>query len=315
MNHDFMNKVIVVAGPTASGKSALAIDLAEAFNGVVINADSMQIYQGTPIISAAPSEEDKKRVPHRLYEIFSPDVNGSVVDWLNLAVAEIKNCWAEGKMPIVVGGTGLYLDNLINGTTPIPETSVKVRQQVMQKLHEIGVNKLHEELALHDPITANRLSLNDTTRVRRAYEVWQETGIALSEWHKKPMIKKLPEAKFVVVKILPAKTELDERCFERWDKMMNAGALREVENLARLDLDKNLPAMKALGVPELLQFVEGKITLDEACSLAKLHTRQYAKRQMTWFRHQLTADIEICSCYHGQKSEKENVILGVKKRL
>ncbi len=315
MNHDFMNKVIVVAGPTASGKSALAIDLAEAFNGVVINADSMQIYHGTPIISAAPSEEDKKRVPHRLYEIFSPDVNGSVVDWLNLAVEEIKNCWGKGKMPIVVGGTGLYLDNLINGTTPIPETSAKVRQQVMQKLHEIGVNKLHEELALHDPQTANRLSPNDTTRVRRAYEVWLETGIALSEWHKKPMIKKLPEAKFVVVKILPSREELDERCFLRWDNMIKHGALREVKTLAALHLDKHLPAMKALGVPELLQVAEGKITLGEACDLAKLHTRQYAKRQMTWFRHKLKADVEICSCYHGLEDEKENVILGVKKRL
>ena len=315
MNLDFMNKVIVVAGPTASGKSALAIDLAEAFNGVVINADSMQIYKGTPIISAAPSEEDKQRVQHRLYEIFLPDVNGSVVDWLNLVVKEIKSCWEKGKMPIVVGGTGLYLDNLINGTTPIPETSANVRQQVMRKLHEVGVNKLHEELALHDPITADRLSPNDTTRVRRAFEVWLQTGIPLSEWHQKPMIKKLPEAKFVVVKILPSREELDERCFVRWDKMMAQGALSEAENLAKLNLDKNLPAMKALGVPELLQAVKGEVSLEEACNLAKLHTRQYAKRQMTWFRHKLKADVEICSCYQGQKTERENVILGVKKRL
>ena len=315
MNRNFKNKVIVVAGPTASGKSALAIDLAEAFNGVIINADSMQIYQGTPVISAAPSEDDKKRVEHRLYEIFSPDVNGSVVDWLNLAVEEIKNCWAEGKMPIVVGGTGLYLDNLMQGTTPIPETSANVRQKVMQKLHEIGVNKLHEELALHDPITASRLSPNDTTRVRRAFEVWLQTGIPLSEWHQKPMIKKIPEARFIVVKILPSREELDERCFIRWDKMMEQGALKEIEELAHLHLDKNLPAMKALGVPELLAFVEGKMTFDEACNLAKLHTRQYAKRQMTWFRNKLKADVEILSCYHGLKNERENVILGVKKLL
>lgn len=315
MNRDFVNKVIVVAGPTASGKSALAIDLAEAFNGVIINADSMQVYQKTPIISAAPSKEDKQRVQHRLYEIFAPDVNGSVVDWLNLAVAEIKNCWAQNKMPVVVGGTGLYLDNLINGTTPIPETSTEVRQKVMQKLYEIGVNKLHEELALCDPKTAERLSPNDKTRVRRAFEVWLQTGIPLSVWHDKPMVKKLPEAKFIVVKILPSKEELDERCFKRWDKMMEQGALREIEELANLHLDKSLPAMKALGVPELLQFVEGKISLNEACDLAKLHTRQYAKRQMTWFRHQLKADIEIQSCYHGQDNEKENVILGVKKQL
>lgn len=131
--------VVVIAGPTASGKSGLALDLAEALNGVVINADSMQIYQDTPIISAVPSAADKARVPHRLYEIFPADVNGSVVDWLDLAAAEIRSAWLAQKLPVVAGGTGLYLDNLINGTTPIPETSAAVRQEAAALLREYGV--------------------------------------------------------------------------------------------------------------------------------------------------------------------------------
>lgn len=309
------NPVVIIAGPTASGKSGLALDLAVALNGVVINADSMQIYQDTPIISAVPSAEDKAKADHRLYEIFPADVNGSVVDWLELAVTEIRNCWQAGKLPVVVGGTGLYLDNLINGTTPIPETSEKVHREAMALLNEIGVQKLHDRLSEHDAATAARLNPNDTTRVRRAYEVWLQTGIPLSEWHQKPMLKKLPEGRFVVIKILPDKVELDQRCYLRWEQMMDAGALEEAAILSGRQLNRNLPAMKALGVPELLGFVDGKCSLEEACVQAKLHTRQYAKRQMTWFRNKLPADIVLDSCYKGSENERKNVILGVKKRL
>ena len=307
--------VVVIAGPTASGKSGLALDLAEELNGVVINADSMQVYQDTPVISAVPSVADRERVPHKLYEIYPAEVNGSVVDWLERAVGEIHQAWQDDKLPIVVGGTGLYLDNLINGTTPIPETSAEVRHKVMRLLEECGVQKLHAQLAEHDAATAEKLSPNDTTRVRRAYEVFMETGVPLSVWHQKPMLKKLPEAHFIVIKIIPAKRELDERCYRRWEQMLAAGALKEAVRLGERRLDKNLPAMKALGVPELLEFAAGNCSLEEASALAKLHTRQYAKRQMTWFKNKLVADIVLDTCYHGEKNEKENIILGVKKRL
>lgn len=307
--------VVVIAGPTASGKSGLALDLAEVFNGVVINADSMQVYQDTPVISAVPSAADKARVPHKLYEIYPADVTGSVVDWLSRAVAEIRAAWQDGKLPIVVGGTGLYLDNLINGTTPIPETSDDVKQKVKGMLAAEGVQKLHERLAEHDAATADKLSPNDTTRVRRAYEVWLETGIPLSVWHQKPMLKKIPEAQFVVIKIIPERRELDERCYRRWDAMMAAGALNEAVALGERGLDENLPAMKALGVPELIDFAKGRCSLDEASALAKLHTRQYAKRQVTWFKNKLTADIALASCYKGEAEERENIILCVKKQL
>lgn len=277
----------------------------------MINADSMQVYKDTPIIAACPSAEDKALVEHKLYEIYDAEVNGTVVDWLELATSEIRNAWKKNQIPVVVGGTGLYLDNLINGTTPIPEVDAQIRHDIRSLLSEIGVNKLHEKLMEVDALTAARLSPNDTTRVSRAYEVLMQTGIALSQWHEKPMIKKLPEANFLVIKICPSAAELDERCYLRFDKMLEAGALDEVKKLIQKNLPRNLPAMKALGVPELMDFLQAKISLQEAVCLGKLHTRQYAKRQRTWFKGKLRADICLEECYCGQKK----LINDVKKAL
>ena len=309
------NTVIVIAGPTASGKSQLAIDLALEFNGVILNADSMQVYQGTPILSAVPNIEDKQKVEHRLYEIFPNTFNGSVIDWLNKIVPEIHSVWKENKIPVIVGGTGLYIDNLINGTTPVPETSKSAHEQTMKLLENIGVQALHEKLKEVDPMTAQRLSPNDTTRVRRAYEVWLDTQIPLSEWHKKPMIKKIPEAKFFVIKIIPTQKELDECCYQRLDIMLKQGALKEVEKVFEQKIDRKLPSMKALGVPEFLNFLDGKISLPEAVDLAKLHTRQYAKRQLTWFKSKLKADFEIKQCYKTDNNLIKKIIFNVKNEL
>lgn len=306
------HKVVVIAGPTASGKSQLAIDAALAIGGVVVNADSMQVYQNTPIISACPSAEDKALVTHCLYEIWDAAQNGSVVDWLNLATAEIKNIWQDGKFPVVVGGTGLYLDNLINGMTPIPETSAEVKEKVKKMLAESGVNALHRQLAEFDAETAARLSPNDTTRVRRAWEVYYETEKPLSLWHKQPMNKRLSNAEFFVVKLIPGKEELDERCYLRFERMIAQGALDEVRRLDVRGLDEKLPAMRALGVPELLGCVRGKTTLEEAVRLGKLHTRQYAKRQRTWFNNKLRADFVLEACYTGQKEVVDSIIKFVK---
>lgn len=305
------NSVVIVAGPTASGKSGLALDLAIELDGVVINADSMQVYKDTPILSACPSAEDKAKVPHLLYEIYESTVQGTVVDWLERAVMAIRQAWAENKIPVVVGGTGLYIDNLINGTTPIPEMDIAVREQVRQQLQEEGVNQLYEKLAKVDEVTAARLSPNDTTRVARAWEVFVQTGVPLSEWHQKPMLKRLSDAKFVVVKIMPDKKELDERCFQRFEMMIKAGALEEVRSLALHNLDANLPAMKALGVPELLAYFRGECSLEEAAANGKIHTRQYAKRQRTWFGNKLAADIILNECY----KEQADIINNVKKAL
>lgn len=309
------NTVIVIAGPTASGKSQLAIDLALALNGVILNADSMQVYQGTPILSAVPNIKDKQRVEHRLYEVFPNNFSGSVIDWLDKIVPEIYSVWEEKKIPVVVGGTGLYIDNLINGTTPVPETSKTAHERTMRLLEKIGVQALHKKLKEVDPVMANKLSPNDTTRVRRAYEVWLDTQVPLSEWHKKPMVKKMPEADFFVIKIVPSQKELDERCFLRFDSMVEQGALDEVKALAQQKINRELPSMKALGVPELLDFVGGKITLPEAVDLAKLHTRQYAKRQLTWFKKKLKADFEIKQCYKTDKDLIKKIIFNVKNEL
>ena len=192
---------------------------------------------------------------------------------------------------------------MINGTTPIPETSADIREQVVEILKQHGNLHLYNLLKEVDPEAAERLSVNDTTRLRRAYEVWLHTGKALSEWHRIPMIKKLPEAKFTVIKICPPVAELDERCYLRFDKMIKQGALKEIEYLAGLDLNKDLPAMKALGVPELMAFVKGECSLEEAMFNAKLHTRQYAKRQRTWFNNKLKADFELKHCYTGDFAE------------
>ncbi len=306
------NRVIVIAGPTASGKSALAIDVAKALNSAVVNCDSMQVYKYMPIISACPSAKEKAQIPHYLFEIYEPSFRGNVVDWLDKAQEVIMRLWAENKIPVVVGGTGLYIDNLINGTTPIPETSLQVRQEVAELVKNHGNEYLYNLLQREDAQTASKLNVNDTTRIVRAYEVLKDTGIKLSDWYKKPMIKKLPQAKFTTVKICPQTQELDKRCYIRFDKMMQEGALNEVKYLYSLELDESLPAMKALGVPELMSYLKGDVSYDEALDNAKLHTRQYAKRQRTWFKNKLNADVILNSCYQGGDG---NILQEILKRI
>lgn len=301
MQENLDNLVIVIGGSTASGKSALSMDIAKAFYGIIINADSMQVYKDTPILAAAPSEEDKKQVPHKLYEIFESSKHSTVSEWLKLAVDEIRKAWAEKKIPVIVGGSGMYIDILINGMTPIPETSAKTKNEVSNLLSKIGAEGIHQILKEKDPESAKKLNPTDTTRVRRAYEVLLDTGKSITEWHKEPNIEALNEANFFVIKIIPSVEEIDEKCFWRFDRMIEAGALEEADKIRSKNLSKELPAMKALGVPELIDYLEGKTTLSEALELAKIHTRQYAKRQRTWFNNKLKADIILKNCYISDK--------------
>lgn len=222
-----------------------------------------------------------------LYEIFEPTKNGTVSEWLRLVVEVIRNVWKRGKLPIVVGGTGFYIESLIKGVSPIPETRPETKEKVAKMFAEGGVSKVYEMLKNIDEKGAKRVNKNDTTRVRRALEIFLDTGVSIDEWFEKPMIKLLQGADFKVVALLPKLSDLEEKCSKRFDIMMKNGALDEVKNLLDLKLDANLSAMKAIGVPELADYLRGKITLDEAVRLAKLHTRQYAKRQLTWFRNRL----------------------------
>lgn len=291
------NKVIIVAGPTASGKSALAIDIASYFNGVVLNADSMQVYKNMPIITAAPTPSDKQKVDHRLFEIFEPSFRGNVADWLKLAAREIRNVWAEQKLPVVVGGTGLYIENLMKGTTPIPEIKDEIRQKVQNMIESEGAPFVHAKLRDVDPVSFQKLNANDSSRIKRAYEVYLGTKKPLSYWQKQEMLHYLPEADFFVIKICPSVQELDALAFNRFDKMVERGAIDEVKTLCSQNLDLNLPAMKALGVPELAAFCKGEVDMKTAIQNAKLHTRQYAKRQRTWFNNRLKADYVFNKCY------------------
>lgn len=302
------NQVLIIAGPTASGKSALAVAAARALNGVILNCDSMQIYKDIPIIAATPSAEEKAAAEHRLFEMYDVTKRGNVVEWLELCVAEIKKLWAENRLPVVVGGTGMYIDALINGVTPIPEVNPEVRRNLQQRLHNEGLLKLYIELQQKDIEIAQKLSSNDKTRIVRALEIIATTGKKVSEWYQMPMLKKLPEANFTVVKIVPEIAVIEERCRSRLDKMVQEGALKEITELLKRGVDETLPAMKALGVPELSLAVKGEMLLSEALELAKLHTRQYAKRQRTWLRNKLQADIVFDDVYIGQPEYMAKIV-------
>ena len=294
------NLAIVIGGPTASGKSRLAIDLALAFDGVVVNADASQVYKSIPVISAAPSAEDKQKAPHRLYEYLEDEENGNVVSWLEDAAAEIRKASSAGRTPVVVGGSGLYLDNLINGSTPIPEVDPAVRGEALEIVNGEGVGALFERLSAVDPEGAALVNPADATRVRRAFEIFMTTGLSIAEWFKRPMVKKLPEARFLAIRLLPEKAVLDRRCNLRFDIMTASGALEEVAGLLARQVSESLPVMKAKGVPELAAYLRGETGFEEAAENAKLHTRQYAKRQLTWFRNKLEADVTLPDCYAGQ---------------
>ncbi|MBP5215646.1 MAG: tRNA (adenosine(37)-N6)-dimethylallyltransferase MiaA [Alphaproteobacteria bacterium] len=300
------NPVLIIAGPTASGKSSLAIEMAKSDNGVVINCDSMQIYKGIPIIAATPSEKEKQEAEHRLYELYDCAKRGNVVEWLDLAVKEIKSLWAEKRLPVVVGGTGLYIDALLNGCTPIPEVPEEIRQRIHQQLLKEGLPKMYEYLQKIDEEIAAKISASDKTRIMRAIEIYEFTGKKVSEWYKMPLKKKLAEANFLTVKIVPSLEEIEQRCRQRLDKMVyELGALQEITGLLKMNLSEDLPAMKALGVPELSRFIKGETSLEEALEEAKLHTRQYAKRQRTWLRNRLKADIVFENSYQGQPEYSE----------
>jgi tRNA dimethylallyltransferase len=287
-----LNKLLVIAGPTASGKSALASACAEAFGGVVINADSMQVYRGVPILTAQPSAEEQARLPHRLYGAFAPDQLCSAGLWRDLAAAACAEAWEQGMLPVVVGGTGLYLRTLIDGISPIPKIPDDVREASRALFAELGNARFYEKLAERDPAMAARLDPGNSQRLTRAWEVIEATGRSLAEWQADPREGGL-DAESLTLLLAPPRDVLYASCDRRLETMLDLGALEEVAALAALDLDPALPVMKALGVPELAAHLRGALSLAEALALAQQSTRRYAKRQTTWFRHQLIPQMTI----------------------
>jgi tRNA dimethylallyltransferase len=279
-------RTVLIAGPTASGKSALALALAERIDGVIVNADSMQVYGDLRVITARPAPAEEARVPHRLYGHVDAAANYSVGQYLADARAALDEIGRSGRATIFVGGTGLYFKALTAGLAAVPPIPPDIRDGVRARLAEHGAPALHAELARRDPVASARLSPNDRTRIARALEVVVATGRPLADWqaHGLPA---LIGAAAPRVFIAPERAALYARIDARFSAMIAAGALDEVRQFAARGLDPLLPAMKAHGVPWLIRHLAGEITLEEAVHHARLDTRHYAKRQFTWFRHQL----------------------------
>jgi tRNA dimethylallyltransferase len=280
-------QAILIAGPTASGKSGLALQLAERLSGAVVNADSMQVYGDLRIITARPTREEEARVPHLLYGHVDGAENYSVGRWLADAGAALDEAAVGGLVPIFAGGTGLYFKALTSGLAAVPPVDTDIRAEVRARLDAHGPAVLHAELARHDPAAAERLSPNDRVRIARALEVVLSTGRPLVEWHRQGLPPLLDPARVVCVFLAPERAELYRRIDARFSVMLEAGALDEVRAFAARELDPLLPAMKAHGVPWLIRHLHGGMSLDAAADKARADTRHYAKRQFTWFRHQL----------------------------
>jgi tRNA dimethylallyltransferase len=278
---------VLIAGPTASGKSALALELAQATGGIVINADSMQVYRDLHVITARPSTAEEARVPHRLYGHIDAAVNCSAGRWVTDAAAALSEARAQNRLPIFTGGSGLYFKALTRGLSAVPPVPAAIREGVRARLERNGVEALHAELSERDPDFAGRLKPRDRSRIARALEVIEATGRSLTGWHRDGLPPLLPPGQFSAVFLAPERGALYARINARFDAMLAAGALDEVARLGARQLDPLLPAMKAHGVPALLSHLRGEITPAQAAEIGRADTRHYAKRQFTWFRHQL----------------------------
>ena len=279
---------ILIAGPTASGKSALALALAEKFGGTIVNADSMQVYRDLRVITARPTPAEEARVPHRLYGHVDAGENYSVGRWcrdVGQVLAEIER---QGRVAILVGGTGLYFKALTTGLAAVPPIPAEIRGQVRARMASEGAAALHGELAGLDPVTAQRLMVNDRSRIARALEVVLATGRSLTDWHREGLPALVDSARAAKIFLTCERKQLVARIEARFAAMLEAGVLDEVRALERRQLDPLLPAMKAHGVPWLIRHLHGEISLDEAAAGAVMDTRRYAKRQLTWFRNQMT---------------------------
>ena len=278
-------EIVIVAGPTASGKSALAVAIAEEFGGTIINSDSQQVYRDLAVLSAQPGAAEMARVPHRLYGMIDAAEKCSAGRWLALAQAEIDAARAAARLPIITGGTGLYLEALLNGLAELPPIPATAREEAKALYAELGGVAFRERLAALDPTGAAKIGPGDAQRLTRAYEVARATGKPLSAWHSEQAPHRDVRAAAVV--LLPEREGLYRACDARVLAMMAQGAEGEARHLLARGLAASLPAMKAVGLRELGNALDGRSTSEDAIAAMQQSTRQYAKRQYTWFRNRL----------------------------
>jgi len=280
-------RAVLIAGPTASGKSALALNVAQSLDGVIVNADSMQVYRDLRVITARPTADDEARAPHKLYGFVDAAENYSVGRWCRDVEEAFNEIGKQGRLPVLVGGTGLYFKALTSGLAAVPPIPADIRVNVRGRLQREGAPALHAELMRLDPATAQRITANDRSRISRALEVVLATGRTLSDWHRDGLPPLIDPARAVKVFVTCERKELVRRIEARFDAMMKSTALSEVRQLAGRKLDPTLPAMKAHGVPWLIRHLNGGIPREDAVAGAVMDTRRYAKRQLTWFRNQM----------------------------
>ena len=286
-----MRKIILLGGPTASGKSSLALEWARQHDGEIVNADSMQIYRELKIITACPGVDEMEQTPHHLYRILKGDDPCSAQRWRDLARSVIDDIWSRGKMPIIVGGTGLYLKALVYGLSKVPEIESSIRQEVRTEVTELGSEIAHKKLSELDPEMALRLAPGDSQRISRALEVILSTGQSLALWQAEPETGGLIDQDVEMSKhiLLRDRAELYERCNQRFKRMIEQGdVIEEVRALISFKYPNNLPVMKSLGVPQIIDFIKGNSTFEDTITLSQIATRQFSKRQMTWFRNQFS---------------------------
>ena len=284
---DLKSKIILISGPTASGKSKFAISLAKNINGEIINADSMQVFKELKILTARPNLKDTNKIKHHLYGYKSVKENYSVGDWLKDSKIKIFNIKKKNKVPILVGGTGLYFKALIDGIVKIPNVPISIRNKIRQKHTKIGQNKFYSELVKIDPISKNMINKNDSQRTIRAFEVKKFTKKSLFDWYKStsPDFKK---NEFVKLYIDYPRTELLKQISKRTDAMIKEGAILEADRFNKLKISKDLSSNKVIGLIEIKDYLNKKISLNDLKEKISIKTRQYAKRQSTWSRGQMS---------------------------
>jgi tRNA dimethylallyltransferase len=294
---------IMIAGPTASGKSQLAIDLARRFNGAVINADSMQLYADLEVVTARPQPQDMQDIPHHLFGICDAAHRASVAEWLGLAATAIANVRSAGQLPIIVGGTGMYLQAGLHGIAPVPDVPADLHQHCIDLYRQLGGAKFRDMLAGYDADIAARLVDGDSQRLIRAMGVAMATDRPLSWWQQQPH-KGALLGNVITIAMMPPRPTLYDRINQRFDHMLAHGAVDEVARLMARQLDPGLPLMKALGVAPIAAFLVGNMTKDDVAFIAKRDSRRYAKRQMTWIRNNFNAQITVEKKYSESLYEK-----------